>query len=192
MKILTDVDGVLLNWEDAFHAFMRDHGYVPEHKWSYELSKCYPNLDPSDVAALIERFNASAAMGFLPPLQDAVYWVKQMHEHHGVVLHCITSMGNDPHAQKLRRMNLNRIFGHNVIDEVTILNCGEDKKNVLSQYKGTNLVWLEDNIHNAVTGAKIGLKTYLFNRTYNKYQEDDKYFTRVNSWKELYENLFEK
>ena len=191
MKILTDVDGVLLNWEDSFHAWMYEHGYEPDHKQAYDIWQCYPQIKARKVMRLVEAFNASATMGFLAPLQDSVYWVRKMHEHHGVVFHCITSMGNDPYARILRRMNLERIFGANVIQDVTILGCGEDKTNVLKQYRGTKMIWLEDNIHNAVIGAKEGLRTFLFNRTYNQYKEDDKHFTRVNNWKDLYSKLFD-
>jgi FMN phosphatase YigB (HAD superfamily) len=33
--ILTDVDGVLLNWEYAFNIWMKRHGYTPKEDWQY-------------------------------------------------------------------------------------------------------------------------------------------------------------
>lgn len=188
MKILADVDGVLLNWEDPFHAWMAEKGWAVENKESYEIFECYSGLSPDEMHLMIEEFNASAAMGFLPPIDAAPFWANKMYYEHDVRFHCITSMGTDRYAQQLRRMNLNDFF-HSV-DELTILPCGSDKTHILEQYKDSGLVWLEDNIKNAVVGAKLGLKVYLFNRSYNKNTEFDQYFTRVNDWEELYKHLF--
>lgn len=192
MKILTDVDGVLLNWEDSFHAWMAANGFIVDNKDSYEIFECYKGVGEAEMHALIKTFNASAAMGFLPPVDDAPYWVDKMFLKHDVRFHAITSMGSDHYAQKLRRMNLDNVFGDpSVFDEVTILPCGADKTEVLSQYKGSGLIWLEDNIKNAVIGANLGLKVYLFNRSYNQETEHDPWFTRVDDWEQLYKNIFQ-
>lgn len=188
MKILADVDGVLLNWEDPFHAWMAAKGYAPDHKNSYEIWECYSDLSADQMHELIETFNASAAMGFLPPIDGATKWVDRMFWKHNVTFHCITSMGSDPYAQKLRRMNLNSLFLN--IDELTILPCGADKTHILEQYKDSGMIWLEDNLKNAVVGGKLGLKVYLFNRSYNQETEYDMWFTRVDNWQQLYENIF--
>lgn len=194
MIILTDVDGVLLNWEDAFHAWMNEQGYVPDHKNAYEIWDCYkasyPELSASKLHNMICTFNSSATMGFLSPTEGAVYWIDKMHLLHNVKFHAITSMGSDRFAHKLRRMNLENIFGDDILNELTILPCGAKKFRALSQYKDSGLIWLEDNIENAVCGSKLGLKTFLFNRSYNQNTEFDSYFTRVDNWKQLYEILF--
>jgi hypothetical protein len=188
MKILADVDGVLLNWEDSFHAWMAAKGFAVDNKESYEIFECYKGVSEAEMHGLIQTFNASATMGFLPPIKDAVPWVDKMYFKHGVTFHCITSMGSDPHAQSLRRMNLNRHFVN--VDDLTILPCGADKTDVLKKYEGSGLIWLEDNIKNAVLGANLGLKVYLFNRSYNQETDYDPWFTRVDNWKQLYENIF--
>jgi hypothetical protein len=191
MEILTDVDGVLLNWEKPFHEWMSRRGFVATGKDAYDLHKCYETLDPAQVHDLIVEFNSSANMGFLPPLNDAIYWVRRWHEHHGVVFHCITSMGIDPCAIKLRQMNLERLFGSNAIRRVTVLGCGESKKDVLSQYAGTEKVWLEDHSENARVGEKLGLRTFLFDRPYNQ-KDCVRGVMRVNGWKMLDECVFPK
>jgi len=192
MKILADVDGVMLNWEDPFHAWMKRKGHSLAHKESYDIWRCYPELSPDEITELIKTFNSSATMGFLPPIGDAVYWVRRMHEMHGATFHCITSMGDDLHARWLRVMNLERIFGERLIHDVTILSCGADKTLALSEYENSGLVWLEDNVKNATVGACLGLNTFLFNRTYNNTIEAVEPFTRVNDWAELYNHLFAK
>jgi FMN phosphatase YigB (HAD superfamily) len=190
MQILTDVDGVLLNWEGPFHEWMRLKGHIPKAKSSYHIFECYPQLDKKIVNDLVLTFNASAWMGYLPPIEDAVHWVREMHEKHGVVLTCITSMGDDPLARKLRIMNLERVFG-NVIHDVIILGCGACKAKVLQEYRGSNMIWLEDNIKNANAGVDANLETYLFNRQYNqKTYTRPEAFTRVDNWRQLYTKLF--
>lgn len=188
MKILADVDGVLLNWEDSFHAWMAGKGYAVDNKDSHEIYECYKGVSMHDMHEMIQTFNASAAMGFLPPIEGAPHWTDKMFFKHGVIFHCITSMGSDPHAQKLRKMNLAKHFRN--IERVTILPCGADKTEELKQYEGAGMIWLEDSIKNAVMGAELGLKVYLFNRSYNQETEHDHWFTRVDNWKQLYENIF--
>ena len=39
--ILTDCDGVLLNWEDAFHQWMQDQGLIVKHRGVYEMEIAY-------------------------------------------------------------------------------------------------------------------------------------------------------
>jgi hypothetical protein len=63
-------------------------------------------IDRDQSFKLIKMFNESAAIGFLPPLRDAMYYVKRLHEEHGYVFHCVTSLSTDVNAGRLREMNL--------------------------------------------------------------------------------------
>ena len=45
---------------------------------------------------LVKQFNESAPIGFLPPLRDAQYFVKKLHEQHQYKFICITSLSLDP------------------------------------------------------------------------------------------------
>ena len=65
--ILTDVDGVLLNWEYAFKCWMEQHGYKLNNTASdYDISDRY-GIPYSKGKELVRFFNESAAIGFLPP-----------------------------------------------------------------------------------------------------------------------------
>jgi hypothetical protein len=194
MIILTDVDGVLLNWEEPFHAWMAAQGFQQNSEASYQLDRCYPDLEPKFVFDKIRTFNSSAHMGFLNPIGDARQWVRRINHMFGATFHCITSMGNDHCASKLRTMNLQAIFGKKVISQVTFLDCGADKTSVLRLYENSNLMWLEDHIGNANTGASLGLDTFLFNRPYNLVNPTSKpeRFTRVDNWKQIATHLMNK
>jgi len=63
--ILTDCDGVLLDWEYAFNVWMNDKGYNLVDSMSYNVSKRY-NISVADAASYVKIFNESATMGFLP------------------------------------------------------------------------------------------------------------------------------
>jgi hypothetical protein len=191
-EILTDVDGVLLNWEDSFHSWMSSQGFDRNDEPAYQLEKCYPRLNPDFVYDKIRTFNASAWMGYLEPYADALHWVKQLY-YAGITFHCITSMGTDYCAGKLRERNLKDLFGP-AISGVTILDCGAHKGEALAPYKDSNRIWLEDHIGNANTGSELGLRTFLFNHPYNLVNPTSKLedFIRIDNWEQLVPHILNK
>ena len=60
--ILTDCDGVLLNWEYAFTTWMERHGYVvdPKNPESYDVGDRY-GLLKAKKQELVKFFNESSA-----------------------------------------------------------------------------------------------------------------------------------
>ena len=111
--ILTDCDGVLLDWEWAFNVWMTERGYVqrPDAKDYYKIHEQFEDLTLTEAKKFTKLFNESAAIGFLPPLRDSVYWIKRLNQEHGFRFVCITSLSTDKNAQKLRRMNLEKYYG---------------------------------------------------------------------------------
>jgi len=185
--ILVDCDGVLLNWEYAFDIWMEQHGFkkVPGAEFNYDIAKNY-NIDRDQGKKLIKIFNESAAIGFLPPLRDAMYYVKRLHEEFGFVFHCITSLSLDPNAKKLREMNLAKLFGETAFEKVVCLDTGADKDQALLPYKDTYCWWVEDKFENAEVGLQLGLKSILMEHGHNMhhYHED---IRKVTNWKEAFE-----
>ena len=88
--ILTDAYGVLLNWEYAFDCWMEEKGYTPLTRDIYDVISRY-GLDKEEKDLLVRSFNESAAIGFLPPLRDAINYVRKLHEEHGYIFRVITS-----------------------------------------------------------------------------------------------------
>jgi hypothetical protein len=185
--ILTDADGVLLDWEWAFNVWMQEHGFeeVAGSKFSYDMVARY-GIPREQVRKLIRIFNESAAIGFLPALRDAMYYVKRLHEEHGFRFHCITSLSLDPNAQKLREMNLNKLFGTSAFERVVCLDTGADKDEALKEYEGTGCYWLEDKPENAECGYRYGLKPLLIEHGHNMHYYHDG-ITIVKNWKQVYE-----
>lgn len=185
--ILTDADGVLLDWEWAFNVWMQEHGFeeVPGSKLNYDMAVRY-GIPKEQVKKLIRIFNESAAIGFLPALRDAMYYVKRLHEEHGFRFHCITSLSLDPNAQKLREMNLNKLFGTSAFERIVCLDTGADKHEALEEYEGTGCYWLEDKPENAIAGYNAGLKSLLVEHGHNMHHYHQG-ITVVKNWKHIYE-----
>lgn len=185
--ILTDADGVLLDWEYAFDIWMQQHGFVNVDPLKYNIGKRY-NIDADQGKKLIKMFNESAHIGFLPALRDSMYYVKRLHEEHGYVFHCITSLSTDENAQELRKMNLRKLFGKTAFEKFVFLDTGADKDEALLPYKNSGYYWIEDKIDNAVTGHRLGLKSLLIEHGHNMEFEHPE-IPRVASWKEVYEKI---
>ena len=185
--ILTDCDGVLLDWEYAFHVWMQERGYVlhGDAKLTYYIHQMYNDLTDTKSKKLIRAFNESAAIGFIPALRDAVYYVKKLYERQGYQLRVITSLSLDKNAQKLREMNLKKIFG-NAIESVIFLDTGADKDEALAPYKDRNMYWIEDKPANADVGYyEFNLKSILMEHGHN--MEHPCPYPIVTNWKQIYE-----
>ena len=184
--ILTDVDGVLLDWEYSFDVYLRTHGFnkVEGGQFKYDISKRY-GIDKEQGKKLIKIFNESAHVGFLPPLRDAMYYVKRLHEEHGYVFHAITSLSSNPDAQELRKMNLRKLFGETAFEKFVILDTGADKDDALEPYRGSGLWWVEDKVVNCQVGHDLGLKPLLMEHGHNMDYEDPN-IPRVKNWREIY------
>ena len=183
--ILVDADGVLLNWEYVFAIWMEQHGHEkqPGAEFIYDIGERY-GITQDQGRKLIKLFNESAAIGFLPPLRDAMYYVKRLHEEHGYRFHCITSLSRDPNAQKLREMNLAKLFGDTAFEEVICLDTGADKHNALEPYRDSGCWWVEDKPENAEVGLKLGLRSILMEHGHNMNHECP--YPIVKNWREIY------
>ena len=185
--ILVDADGVLLDWEYAFSIWMEEHGFALKdgYQFEYDIGTRY-GIDWEQGKKLIKMFNESAAIGFLPPLRDAMFYVKRLHEEHGYVFHCITSLSTDVNAGRLREMNLRKLFGKTAFEGVTCLATGADKDSALEPYRGSGLWWVEDKPENADLGHRLGLRSILMEHGHNMHHYHEG-ITTVKNWKEIYQ-----
>ena len=181
--ILTDCDGVLFDWEYAFDQWMKRHGYIVMETGDYQMDVKY-GLSHKEAKKLIRMFNESAWIRKLPPLRDAMKYVKKLHEDHGYIFHAITSLSNDQYAQHLRTKNLREMFGDTVFEKYIYLDTGADKDEVLEDYRNTGCWWIEDKPENADEGLAQGLNSILVDHDHNKNYAGDA--VRVHNWREIY------
>jgi hypothetical protein len=189
--ILVDIDGTCVDWEYAFDVWMRQHGFnkVDGGNLKYDISKRY-GIEKEQATKLIRIFNESAAIGFLPPLRDAMHYVKRLHEEHGYVFHAITSLSKDPNAQELRRMNLRKLFGKNTFEKFIFLDTGADKDEVLEQYRGSGLYWIEDKKVNCEVGYELGLRSILMEHGHSL-DYNNPNIPVAKNWKQIYDIITE-
>tara|TARA_B110000503_G_scaffold134325_1_gene213134 strand:+ start:918 stop:1376 length:459 start_codon:yes stop_codon:yes gene_type:complete len=143
------------------------------------------NIPRNQANFMVRVFNQSANMKNLPPLWDAMKYVKKLHEEHGFVFHMITSMTHNIYAQELRTQNLISLFGNTAIEKFIYLQCGSDKDLALFNYKDSDLFWIEDKPKNADLGLELGLDSILMRHHHNMdYKGNAKI---ANNWKEIYD-----
>ena len=195
--ILTDVDGVLLEWEHHFTKWMlqrtlfdeRDARYHP-HKLladkqnTYEMAERFGVTIP-EIRKEIREFNRSAWMGTQRPMPDSQTWVKLLAAE-GWTFIPITSQTSDIPAQCLRKRRMGELFGEHIFSNYHILGTGADKDSALAEFHNTGLYWVEDKPKNAVTGLKYGLKPILIDHPYNR-DFDHPEVTRVNNWQDIHQ-----
>ena len=184
--ILTDCDGVLLDWLFSFKQYMEKKGYTEVDPTGYNIHKRYGFVSKSKSKEIAEAFNTSAAIGFLTPHLDAKKYVKKLNQEFGYVFRVITSLTLDKYAYQARLMNLENIFGKGVFDELICLDTGADKDEALEPYRDTGCVWVEDKYANAMLGKEMGLNSFLIDLPHNRHYEYDK---RVSGWKDIYNEL---
>ena len=185
--IMVDCDGVLLEWTYSFFRWMETHGYKPvDPSISQYCMGATFGITPEKAHELVSYFNQSAAVGWLTPFRDAVKYVRKLNQDHGYVFHVITSISDDIYAGKLRKKNLEAVFGKKIFEEIICLPCGADKNDALEPYRDSGCCWIEDKTENAVLGAEMGLDAYLLISNHSK----DFYnplVTNVANWREIYE-----
>jgi len=182
--ILTDCDGVLLDWEYHFYKWLKaTEGYerLSDH---YNVAKAI-GVEQQTGSRFVNKFNRSEEMKTLSPLRDAIKYVRKLHEEHGYIFHVITSQTNCRLAQEYRKENLRNVFGATMWDGFTILNTGQDKDDALKEWENTDCWWLEDKAANIEMGNKVGLRGILIDHSWNKNNTYD--CDRAKTWKDVYE-----
>lgn len=182
--ILTDVDGVLLDWETAFEDYAEAQGYAfnENQRIVYGMDQQL-GITQEEAGKLISDFNHSKEFGHIEPYLDSVEYVKRFKDE-GWKFIAITTAGDHPDTWPLRRANLDAVFGAGAIDELYVLPLHGDKGVELVKYKDSGLFWLEDKPSNAVLGYQYGLKPLLMSTFHN--QRYNGGVKRVNTWKEIY------
>ena len=185
--ILTDCDGVVLDWEEGFSVWMEHHGHskVEGFQYMYNIGDRY-GISKEQGSQMVKVFNESAAIGFLPPLRDAQYFVKKLHEQHQYKFIAITSLSLDPYAKELRERNLKKLFGDAFI-EVVCLDTGADKDEILAEYgaKYKGNYWIEDKPENLNAGIDAGLEGILIEHGHNMDYTGNA--NVVVNWQEIYD-----
>lgn len=182
--ILTDIDGCVLYYEHSFHMWMCENGYLDYQPGVYYMHEKY-KISEEKSEYLVRSFNESAMLTRLPPVKDAIKYIRKLHEEFGYVFHAITSVPNNIDVYNARSKNLENLFGKTAFEKLILCEHSSEKKKYLKNYEGTECFWIEDLMKNATMGLEFGLKPLLMDRHYNRMHNHD-HVARVYNWKEIY------
>ena len=186
--ILSDADGVLLEWNKPFNEFMAAKGFPqqPNTDWFYSIPSRH-DCDPATAHRLIAEFNEGDYMRNLKPFADSVEYVRILKELDFKFI-IITSLSDSEAAYNNRKYNLDRVFG-DAIEELICLKTGIDKYHALQRWEGSGHFWIEDHMRNAEAGHELGLKPILVSHPYNAHYKTDLFPTvnNITPWKQIFD-----
>jgi hypothetical protein len=187
--ILTDCDGVMLEWNMMFHQWMAQMGYQfqPQTEHCYSIAKRY-GISTEQAAECVSTFNHSARIGWLPSFRDSIYYMTQLHQRHGYQFAVITSLSDCMYAQRLRQQNLHQLFGTSMFHSIVCLATGADKTPELTRWRDSGCWWVEDSAPNAALGASLGLRSLLMTHSYNV-NEPSPGAQPVSDWAHIYRTV---
>jgi len=185
--ILTDVDGVLCDWESGFNAFMESKGFemIENGHLEYVIGDRF-GIDRELGYDYVREFNNSEAISTLAPLRDSQEYVQKINSELGYTFVAVSSMSKKSEAMDRRSEYLIDNFGA-VWSGFLYLDTGADKDEALMQWQDQGLMFVEDKIANCIAGANAGLSPVLMDHEYNQNEEFDP--IRVKNWHAIYQLL---
>ena len=184
--ILTDIDGVVFDWNTSFVDWMEMQGYtssgVPHHDADIHLQF---NIPYNESQVKKEEFNTSMIASTLNPYKDSVKYINQFYDE-GWRFIGITSFSDKPIGQYYRYLNLEDYFPTDCFGTMIFLSAGETKDEILKKFKDTNLWYIDDRIYNINIASNQGLKSLLMQHDYNMHYKRDN-VNVVESWEEIYQ-----
>jgi len=185
--ILTDCDGVLVNWNRAFERFMESCGYplIPGTDNEYSLAHRH-GIDYRRALEFVSEFNESSEIARLEPFADSVEYVKKLADL-GFSFIVVTSISDHPLSKINRTTNLVEIFGP-VFKEIHCIETNISKYHTLLEWSGTEYFWVEDHMRQAEAGYEVGLRPILIEHPYNTHYITDLFpkVSHQNPWKEIH------
>lgn len=188
-KIITDVDGVLLNWIKKFEEWMEQEDYIIANIDSYAIHRRY-DLNREQAIQQIEDFNESAWLSHVPLLDDSRQGVLELHKN-GYQFDICSAIGNNDFVHETRSRHLQQVFGKKTFDKFHYVGTDAPKDKVLKTYNDSGCYWIEDKPENAITGLKYGLKPLLYDHPYNRWFDHEE-ITRVHNWQEICEIVLDE
>ena len=189
--IITDIDGVMLDWEAGFHNWMADRGHelqIQPEDFGWDIGERFL-ISEQEGRRMIQIFNQSAIIGYLPAFRDAQHYASRLVAE-GYKFVAITSLGTEPYAVKLRKKNLADVFGDDAFLDVHCLPLAAGKRTELEHYAEIypGAVWIEDKPENALLGMELGYHTILMQHPHNTEYADQVHFCAQN-WRDIHEYI---
>lgn len=177
--ILCDIDEIILNWIDKFQEYLTETGYkqIADLKHTYWVNLAY-ELD-IDSKILVNRFNNSEDFANLDIIPNAIEGINELKEL-GYTLWAVSAVPNNSDTYFKRIKNLEKHFGYNPFDGISLVGTGESKYNIL---KNTNpKFFIEDNPQHICVANELGIITTGLYMPYNR--NCDNFYGKEN-WEDI-------
>lgn len=189
--ILTDIDGVVLEWVSNLPFFLQRYGKNPEIAIKCQVDKCwaenhelFDTPDKDRAWELFVEYCSSDLMKTLSPFEPtSLKVINRLKKHFDFV--AITAIGTDPFSKMYRASNLEALFP-GAFKEVHCVEFGASKVDVLKQYVGigTDVVcYIDDSNAHVIDAMKLGFTGIQFgNLNRGECNTKMKFDRFVNSW----------
>lgn len=190
--VLSDIDGVCLQWSKGFEKFIERHPVHelpnnPDDQDRFNDIETELGLTDEETQELIGEFHESDIYAHLPPYSDALKCVNELSDK-GFRFVAITAAGISKKSLNLRRYNLDKYFP-GVFEDIHMTKISGTKGKVLDSYERT--WWIEDSWKHALTGDQLGHNCFLIKR-YGDQREQPKDTGNVkivDSWHSIMEEI---
>jgi hypothetical protein len=190
--LLTDADGVLLDFVQGFSRYIGSLGYDISHTkrfWKTSQHTTFKHLmnidDPKRAEQVKAGFYQSNAVAKLPILQpELAHIIPYLSKHVDIV--CLTCIGRAQPLVDARTQNLYDLFGDS-FKAIHCLDYGESKLPLLLHYKKQNpLAYLDDRQVHVSEALQAGIDGRIFEYNIPKTQNNS-----VTCWKQFSDEVIE-
>lgn len=189
--ILTDIDGVVLDFGSNFHSFLADvkNIKIPLDEWAAPDFWQTVEWSDEDKQVFITEFAHSDYFRDLPAKECALDIFARLRDEGWrfiAITACITDHASQCYdtTWKNRADNLTRHFGP-LFEELHLASWSAGKRPFLQHYKPT--WWVEDHVGHATEGHRIGHKSLIMNSIRYKPEQNTQKLPLVNSWHDIYD-----
>jgi hypothetical protein len=196
--IMTDCDGVLLQWLAHTPSFVEDLGFNGDHlKESMSGNQFVPFFEvfcatnETEAKERLLQYNESHYMRSLPVIEEeSIAVLNRLSKTHDIIV--VTSFSDKEIAHKNRSANLKTHYNTN-ISELICLNPEEDKTETLKKYaESRNVVlWVDDQIKHVKHGINAGIDSFQFTHGMDCGRNTGE-VKEINSWVDIEKHINRK
>lgn len=188
--ILTDVDGVILDWTQSFEDWIQNEK-MPLEIFEDSLHDCtsieeWLGVSREDATILIREFSKTDHFKSLPAFPDALVIIPALKKlGHNFI--AITACDDTDESKSKREINLETVFP-GVFEDVIF--SGIDSKDGKRPYlkDWSDCYWVEDTHEHAVVGHDLGHTTFFVENDI-RYPEVHNELIKINSWYDIFKHI---
>jgi hypothetical protein len=154
--IYVDCDDMLFDWTTPFGDWYREKtgGEISlEHIGHGDIVRAMPGHSPEEISTMVREFNLSDVFGRLPFRPGASEFIDGLRKM-GFRVHPVTACSTEPGTKQLRIENLHNSIGADMISDVSFVELGGSKTEVLSALERG--LWLDDSPKHVHAGILAG------------------------------------